>query len=304
MSVVLVLVILSLTLLVQATTVGISAGDSMVFLYQICTTYSTPSGNVTSTSNNQFTVNILSVNVSAPRGEVGYTESAIEFNNTVESSSSVTSTPENFTTIFDPYDNLSYLSNIGFWPFTYTDLQVGSVRNLNLKVPVSGTASYVMHINATVARNSGLIDVNLTLVAFAGAHPTVDVLRFNSTNGVLEYGRMTTNPVTNVEKVFIYKLLSFTQPTLTVTSTTTSTVTSTVASATIVFSIQTSPTTTTSTVFSTQTSLTTTTSTVAYTRTSTDTTNFYASAGVGVAAGAIVVAVILMLTRRGSKVSP
>ncbi|MGD0146892.1 MAG: hypothetical protein ABSB53_08615, partial [Nitrososphaerales archaeon] len=104
-----------------ARTMGISAGVSVVFSYQILTTYKTPNGNYTTTIDNQFTVDILEVNAS--RGEVWYTESINVFNSTTQT----TGTPvSNTTTIFDPYDNESYLGNIGFYPFTYTDLLPGT----------------------------------------------------------------------------------------------------------------------------------------------------------------------------------
>jgi hypothetical protein len=215
-------VLLMLPNVVLANTTGISPGGSIVFSYQIYTTYETPNGNVTNIENNQFTVNILSVNQSAPHGEVGYTVSISEFNNTVETNSSVTApSPENFTTVFNPYDNFSYLGNIGFWPFTYTDLKNGSVTNLPVhtsvtNVPyenVTGTVNSVQHFNVTVTRSAGLIDVNLRQVAFAGSHATYYVTQFNATTGVLKYSKEITNLIGDIEKIFTYTLVSYNLPT-------------------------------------------------------------------------------------------
>ena len=203
-----------------AKTAGISPGDSMVYSYEIYTTYASPNGNVTHISMNQFTVNILSVNASAPQGEVGYTQSITEFNNTAVTVTNSSYYSENYTTIFNPYDNLTYMGNIGFWPFTYTDLAVGSVKDLNLSytivnIPVSSgssTFTVVQHINGTVTKSPSSIDVNMTLVAYAGSHPSSITLSFSSATGVLEYCRITTNLISEIEKIFTYHLLSFTSP--------------------------------------------------------------------------------------------
>ncbi len=198
-----------------ANTYGVFAGDSMVFSYERLTTYATPNGNVTTISMNQFTIGITSINSSAPHGEVGYTETIQEFNNSVVTSSSLY---VNFTTVFDPYDNLSYLGNIGFYPFTYVDLQAGSVKNLGVNVTVtdvpiengSVSVSSVQRVNATVAKSSGLIDVNLTTIGYTGETPSHWDMRFNATTGVLEYGRTTVNVISDIEGIYTYHLLSYT----------------------------------------------------------------------------------------------
>jgi hypothetical protein len=191
----------------------------MTFSYQIYTTFETPNGNTTNIQNNMFTVNILSVTPGAPHGEVGYTLTVAQFNNTEVANSTSTTSAENFTTIFDPYDNFSYLGNIGFWPFTYTDLEAGKQNNLTLMIPVSnvphGNTTTTVYdtqlVNASVARPRGLIDVNLTWIAFKGAHPTTDVMRFNATSGVLEYSKETTNLISTIEKIFTYALVDYTR---------------------------------------------------------------------------------------------
>ena len=197
-----------------AKTVGFSVGDSMVFSYERLSTYATPNGNVTSVSMNQFTVVITSINASAPHGEVGYTETIQEFNNTVQTTSSLY---QNFTTVFDPYDNDTYLGNIGFYPFTYADLPDGSANNLGINVTLTdvpigngSVVSSVQRINATVARSAGSIDVNLTTIGYTGEEPSHWDMRFNSTTGILEYGRTTVNVISDIEGIYTYNLVSYT----------------------------------------------------------------------------------------------
>ncbi|GEM_PF-730702 len=195
-----------------ARTMGISAGVSVVFSYQILTTYKTPNGNYTATIDNQFTVDILEVNAS--RGEVWYTESINVFNSTTQT----TGTPvSNTTTIFDPYDNESYLGNIGFYPFTYTDLLPGT-GHLNITVPFRGVPGTngtvktgIQRINASVARPSGSIDVNYTIWDVPTTPPILTVMKFNATTGLLETGVTKAN-VFGVEKIFTYHLIGYSPP--------------------------------------------------------------------------------------------
>lgn len=212
-------------------TIGISAGESVVYSYQILTTYRTPDGNYTTTIYNQFTVDILEVNAS--RGEVWYKETLNMFNSTTET----TQTPvSNVTTIFDPYDNESYLGNIGFYPFTYTDLLPGT-GHINITVPLGGLGlngtvkTGVQKINASVARPSGLIDVNYTVFGFSGQSPMPTVMAFDAMTGLLETGVTKAN-VFGVEKIFTYHLLSL-GTFMTTTSTTTTTTTMTTEPTTI-----------------------------------------------------------------------
>ena len=200
---------------VVANSVGFSTGDSLVFSYERYTTYATPNGNQTFISMNQFTVFINSINTTAKGGGVvGYSETIQEFNNSAVTNSTAY---ENFTTIFDPYDNSSYLGNIGFYPFTYTDLTAGSVGNLGINVTTSGipvgngseSVSSIQRVNVTVARGPGLIYVNLTTIGYTGEHPSQWAMQFNSTTGVLEYGKTTVNLISDIEGIYTYHLLSY-----------------------------------------------------------------------------------------------
>ncbi len=201
---------------------GVVPGASLAFTYEIYTTFETPNGNTTSIQNNNFTVHIVSVNQSAPYGEVGYTISVGLYNNTaVTNSTLLAPSAENFTTVFDPYENLTYLGNIGFWPWTYPSLASGSVTNVGVNTivtnvtegNVTGEVVSTQYFNATTARGDGNIYVNLTQSAFQGAKLTDYVTRFNSTTGVLEYFQEKNNLIGTVEKIFTYRLVFYDLPT-------------------------------------------------------------------------------------------
>jgi len=194
----------------SARAVGIAENDSVTYDYTIHTTFSTPNGNTTTDQHNRLTLNILSVEPQAPLGEVVYTETITLLNNTAVSGSQPA---ENVTTIFDPYNNDTYLGNIGFYPFTYTDLKIGHVNDLKVFVNVTGvgtTKGYLnttQTINASVYRTPSLIDVNFTLLAAPNIPPSLTVLEFNSTTGLLTQGETFTH-FFGVEKDFIYHLRS------------------------------------------------------------------------------------------------
>jgi len=200
---------------VLANAVGFGVGDSLVFSFERYTTYATPNGNQTFISMNQFTVYINSVNATAEGGGVvGYSETIQEFNNTAVTNSTAY---ENFTTIFNPYDNTTYLGNIGFYPFTYTDLKAGSANNIGINVTTSDipvgngseSISTIQRVNVTVARNPNLIDVNLTTIGSTGEHPSFWTMQFNTTTGILEYGRTTVNLISDIEGIYTYHLLGY-----------------------------------------------------------------------------------------------
>lgn len=201
-----------------AKTSGLSRGDSAVFSFEVLTTYRSGSGpNVTGTSYNRFSVSILSVNTSAPLGYLTYTLTLDVVNNSTKTTIQKFS---NATTIFDPYDNYSYTGNIGFFPFTYTDLQPGRRNGLELRVAVNGVPGTsgtvpggISHINTSVARTPGLIKVNYTLYN-PKIRPMRTEMSFNATTGVLQRATTWAN-VFSVEKIFTYALLSFDHPTAT-----------------------------------------------------------------------------------------
>jgi hypothetical protein len=208
--------ILTLAMPVQARALAISPGDSLVYSYSILTTYATPNGNVSNTFTSQEQISILKVNTSAPLGEVGYTETLLNFNGTQETTSTSSS---NFTTIFDPYNNLTYLGNIGFWPFIYTDVQAGSRRNLEISASYNNsTVTYHanQYVNASVARASGIIGVNVTLLPSLArnstAHPAIFRMHYNATTGVLKDYVEYANIFSIYEKIFTYRLVSYIHP--------------------------------------------------------------------------------------------
>jgi len=227
-----------------AGTVGISVGNSAVYSYVIFTTYASPSGNISSSIVNQMTVTVDSVNTTGPVGVVGYTLTLTEFNGTILNPPAISS---NYTSIFDPYNNLTYFSQswIGWCPFTYTDLKVGSA-NLDVNVTVAltqnETTSFIVPVDSTIGRSPGLIDVNIT----EPSSGQLIVMKFNSTTGWLEsqvtYGP---GPALGVERILTFQLLSLETSTATSSSTTTTTTTVTRPVTTTVTTTQTATSTTT-----------------------------------------------------------
>lgn len=205
------LVLLALLLLVPepalGRTVGIRPGDIAVYSYKIDTTYITPYGNVTNTYYNEFTIKIDSIDTEAKVGEVGYILTVTIANSTAVTEGNVVS---NFTTIFDPYDNRTYVGNIGFLPIAYTDLQAGLVKNYRIKWT---TRSYV---NSSVWREPGLIDVNFTIMSDLSGNYSSRIakiaLQYNATTGLLESGYGAAVTYATVWRYGYYKLLSYTRP--------------------------------------------------------------------------------------------
>ena len=192
----------------QARTVGVSPGDTAVYSYVYDFTNSAPGGNVTFTSTNQFSIDVFSVDNQSALGAVGYTITWTEAN------SSVLSTPEvfqNFTTIFDPRDNLTYTGRIGFWPFIYTDVPAGSFTNMMLVVETATNASAVTNVwsvNGTVVRNPGSIDVSLRIGGGDNAPARMN-MQYNSTTGILENMTGAAQYVSIIWRYATYHLLSF-----------------------------------------------------------------------------------------------
>lgn len=193
----------------------------MLFSYSILTTYPTPSGNVTAeTFTSQERVTVLAVAANASVGGFAYTFTLTNYNGTELRGENSTSA-SNETTIFDPYNNNSYLGNIGFSPVIYPDVQAGeSARNMLIRETVTNsTVSYnsVQYVNATVTRGGGLINVNFTLLPFLGnltaSGSSLFILHYNSTTGVLVSSQEYSNIVPPFQKTLTYELLSFTRPT-------------------------------------------------------------------------------------------
>ncbi|MDA4116851.1 MAG: hypothetical protein OK455_00710 [Thaumarchaeota archaeon] len=195
----------------MARTVGVSPNDSFVFNYTVLTTFSTPNGNQTTLQHNQLKVGVLWTNTTSPLGEVAYSEAITELNGTNVNNPS---TFQNTTTVFDPYDNDTYLGNIGFYPFAYTDLKAGAANALSVSLTVTGIPggdlTGAQEVNATVSRPPGEIDVNFTIFSSGvTAPPSQTVLRYNASTGVLTSGTTYTH-FFSVEKNFVYTLESST----------------------------------------------------------------------------------------------
>ncbi|MGD1055568.1 MAG: hypothetical protein ABR867_05765, partial [Nitrososphaerales archaeon] len=202
-----------------ANTVSLTPSDSAVYSYEIFTTYATPNGNFSSSIMNQFALWINAVNATGPVGEAAYTENLTVYNSTVVNPPL---TNRNVTSIFDPFNNLTYWSQpwIGWYPFTYTDLHVGKVVNMGVNVTVTGiptgtgnaTQSGIERVNATISRSPGLINVNFTMGFGVSPGQTsqnstfaLTTMSFNSTTGWL-ISRVTYANAFGVEKIFTYKL--------------------------------------------------------------------------------------------------
>lgn len=195
----------------QARTVGVSPGDSAVYSYVSDFTYccAAAGGNVTFTSTNQFSIDVFSVDNQSEPGAVGYTMTWTEAN------SSVLSTPlvfTNFTTIFDPRDNLTYAGRIGFWPVIYTDVTTGSFTNMMLVVETatnSSAVTNVFRVNGTVARDLDYIDVDLSIGGGNGSTPARIDMRYNPVTGILDNMTGAAPYYSVIWRYATYHLLSF-----------------------------------------------------------------------------------------------
>ena len=208
----LVIALLATTTTARPLTSPLAVGDSATYSYTIV---STVGKTVVNTMDNEQTVAVDAVYLS--QGVVEYTETISEFNNTVLTTPIVGS---NTTAIFDPYDNLTYFGqpSIGWYPFTYTDLETGST-NVKVNVTVDDvpgaagniTESSLIPVNASVFDTRGLINIDFN---FSGViNNTVEStakfdLQFNSTTGWLQTGVITAVAY-GEQKVFTYQLLSY-----------------------------------------------------------------------------------------------
>jgi hypothetical protein len=193
----------------------------MVFSYSVLSTYGSGHNQTTVTTAVEE-VSIVSVNLSASLGEFGYTFTMLNINGTNQTASAGPAAV-NFTTIFDPYNNLTYTGSIGFWPVIYTDVRAGSVKDVELNQTYtapnpsgSGTMTYnaVQYFNATVTRANGIIDVNMHILPLLESNQTGSglMMNFSATTGVLERMVDKVNVLSPIEEILTYNLVSFTQP--------------------------------------------------------------------------------------------
>ncbi len=201
-------------------TIGLAAGDSADFSYKvyIVTSVSDIGGVITYANalnfESQFTVNIVSVNMSSAIGDVGYRETVTEVNGTAVTATA--SAGYNLTAIFDPYNNNTYLAQIGFWPFAYTDLAAGNATDLPVSLILSGgnittPQKVVNRVNVTVFRNPGSIEANFTVSA-PGSQPWWGLMQYNTTTGLLYNGTIRATAF-GTTRLFTYQLLAYNHPT-------------------------------------------------------------------------------------------
>jgi len=188
-----------------ARTVGVAPGNTAVYSFWTHRTFYgvTYSVNITQDVYMNETIQITSLNLTAPSGYFSYTgEIANVTGGTVSSSLLL----RNTTTIFDPYDNNSYLGVLGFFPVIYTNVKTGN-DSFQIAPTVNGTKQSAENVTVSVIRTAATIGVNFTVKPFYET-PWRSVNVFNATSGVLEKGAVYTN-FFQVEKYFYYTLLSY-----------------------------------------------------------------------------------------------
>lgn len=198
-------------------TMGIAAGDRAVFSYEIYT--SSPSTvlgeNFTTDVFYNTTITFTSVNVNASLGYFGYEERVDLLNQktinetvTNETTFSTSTLKNNVSTIFDPYDNNTYLGNLGFFPVAYTNLLNGSTH-LQVTATVNETTGSPQNITASVIRTKASIGINFTVNPWVGALPWTSYSVFDPRTGLMERTDVYTH-FFGVSKYFHYRLLNFT----------------------------------------------------------------------------------------------
>jgi hypothetical protein len=195
-------------------TVGIKVGDQLVYAYTIYSAgVNSNDVNVTSTTLFNDTINVLYVNTTAP---IGYVEYTLRQDLIVNGAINATATLNNFTAIFNPFVNSTYLGNLGFSAFTYVNLPNGT-KNFPLTVSVAAPPPWAranattpaQNMTASVVRTSKAIDVSYADVLSPGAAPFAEAaMTFDPVSGVLT--RLAVNTyIAGATKDFRYTLLSF-----------------------------------------------------------------------------------------------
>ncbi|MGP8057047.1 MAG: hypothetical protein ACLP9K_05565 [Nitrososphaerales archaeon] len=186
-------------------TVGVAAGDEAVYSFLTHRTFYgvTYSVNITQDVYMNETIQITSLNLTAPAGYFAYTGEIANVTGGTVSSSKLLS---NTSTIFDPYDNNSYLGLLGFFPVIYTNVLSGN-DSFQIAPTINGTKQSAENVTVWVIRTPTTIGVNFTVKPFYET-PWRSVNVFNATSGVLEKGAVYTN-FFQVEKYFYYTLLSY-----------------------------------------------------------------------------------------------
>jgi len=199
---------------VVASSTPVRAGDQVTYNYSQALVEPLPNGTIYRQAYlSKFSLDVLSVAESTVPGVIQYTLSYSTYQNATVTQTAVTGSI-NSTYIFDPYDNMSYLGALGFYPYIYTDVPAGSKDGILVEQQITGapggTISGANRINVTVTRPDSYIEVNFTAKAGAQTQASQTYLRFNATNGVLIYGITKVNLLA-VERDFIFQLYSYVQ---------------------------------------------------------------------------------------------
>jgi len=198
-------------------TVGVAAGEQVVYSYHVHNSYinDTTDQNVTTDTYWNLTIDIQSVSTNSSLPDLGYhiTEDSISDGTVVG-----TYSESNLTTLFDPFDIGTYLGNLGFPAFIFTDVQNGT-KNFGYNVPTtslppwatSNSTEVPQNITVAVVRTPASIYVSLRDVLLKSSSPfMIAAVTYSATTGVMESSAMYTL-LSGVYKNFFYTLLSFGQ---------------------------------------------------------------------------------------------
>lgn len=193
---------------------GFSAGDSVTFVYDIHAFTLQVSGqrfyNSTTTQKDIETIDVLGVNTTGKIGIVAYRETITLFNSTTLATPRV---GQNLTAIFNPYDNDTYIGKLGFYPFTYTNLPVGSAKGLTVRVSLlnypgfNGTVVATAKVNATVTRDPRYIYVSC-IIAYPSEKPFYMAMKYNATTGLL-FNMTTRASFLGTPQILTYQLMQY-----------------------------------------------------------------------------------------------
>jgi len=190
---------------VNANSTGVQAGTIISYDYLTTLGYLLPNrSSIHHAQDSSFSIAVESINGSSSPKSFDYVETFTKYDN-----STTSQVASGLTYFFDPYDNVTYLGALGFYPLIYTDVPSGTVEGLKLVASAttsSGTQRASQSVNASIARSGGVIEVNYT-ETFAGTSLAFNNLIFNATNGVLTHGETYVN-FAYTTRGFIYTMLS------------------------------------------------------------------------------------------------
>ena len=169
----------------EARSIGFSAHDKVTFMATITSIIPNFPKNNVSTETTQFDMQIIKVDNSTEPATVTYNLTITAINGTTLK---YPITTINRTTIFDPFDNRTYVGN-AFCPFIYTDLPNGSRTNIAVAIPSNSSqfTSPPMYVNSSVVATHNVVYVGVVLPLIANSTALSHwYLKYNATDGVLE----------------------------------------------------------------------------------------------------------------------